>query len=373
MRICRITKRYPPLIGGLENHVRSLSIQQAKNDNHVDVFIMFGKAEQADHPNLRVIQVPGSRLAKLFKSESAISIFSAICFFWKVSRFHKVHHYDIIHIHGDWVEANLARVLSWILKVPAVIHVHSGLNQSKLYKFFARRSFPHAGGVIVQSSDLLKEMGSFGVPNSKIQQLHSGIWYEQFKLSKNLTNELPLRLIAIGRLHKMKGFGYLITAVSQFANTDVTLDIAGEGPERANLQKAADESNTTITLLGVVKHDQIPNLLSRYDAIVVPSVVLTGQTETTPTVILEAMATGLPVIGSEIAGIKDIINQNINGYLVPERDSDKLAQAINTMISSPDLTKKIRLNNRKISRNFDWSIIAKKVDMAYISSGANHN
>ena len=373
MHICRISKRYPPLIGGLENHVRSLSIQQAMGNNQVDTFIMFGDSTQEIESNFRVIKVSGGRLIKWMKSESIISIFCALSFLFKVYRQHKKYPYDVIHIHGDWVEANLARILSRILKVPAIIHVHSGLNKSKLYRFFAKQSFAKVNCVIVQSTDLYDEMTSLGVPKSKIQQLHSGIWRSDFQLRKTTSSTGPLKLIAIGRLHKMKGFNFLINAISQFGRDEVCLDIVGEGPEKADLQATASKSKASIRFLGAIEHSKIANLLSKYDAMVVPSVVLEGQSETTPTVILEAMATGLPIIGSEIAGIKDVVQHHINGFLVPERDTGKLALSIKKLVSNPVLQKQMRKANREASKSFDWSVIVKKVDNAYSIAGVSQN
>jgi len=102
------------------------------------------------------------------------------------------------------------------------------------------------------------------------------------------------------------------------------------------------------------------------DLLVLPSVTMNGQTEGLGVVLLEAMAAGVPVIGSRTGGIPDIIEDGVNGLLVPPGDPGALADAILSILSDPDLADRFRTAGlQTVQERFSWDSIADRFIQVY--------
>jgi glycosyltransferase involved in cell wall biosynthesis len=143
----------------------------------------------------------------------------------------------------------------------------------------------------------------------------------------------PLRLLCVGRLLCLKGFQYAVEAVSLLAAQGVKteLTIAGSGLWKYPLRRLARRLGVEkrVHFPGFVPHDEVTALMLASDMLLMPSIVLDkGRSDSLPTVIVEAMSLGLPVIGSDIASFGDVIRQGESGLLTPERDAAALARAV---------------------------------------------
>ncbi|MDR1946711.1 MAG: glycosyltransferase [Desulfovibrio sp.] len=149
----------------------------------------------------------------------------------------------------------------------------------------------------------------------------------------------PLRLLAIGRLVEMKGFAYALEAVKLLKERGVQCNfvLAGSGPLEKILRRTASDLGVECSthFYGFVTHDRIPELIRASDILLMPSVVLreNGKSDALPTVIVEAMRLGLPVIAADVAGIGEVVRQGETGLLVPQRDAAALADAVILMAS----------------------------------------
>ncbi|WP_299970557.1 glycosyltransferase [uncultured Roseobacter sp.] len=142
-----------------------------------------------------------------------------------------------------------------------------------------------------------------------------------------------LRVGAVGRLVEKKGFGDLIDGVAALRDRGVaaTLDIIGEGPLRPDLEAQIQRHDLgdSVTLRGAAPSDAVLEMLHSVDLFVAPSVRAKSGDEDAPVNTLkEALATGLPVIGTRHGGIPELVEDGTNGFLVPERDPQALAQAM---------------------------------------------
>lgn len=152
-----------------------------------------------------------------------------------------------------------------------------------------------------------------------------------------------LRLVAIGRLSQEKGFDLLIRALREHVLEDIplTLDIIGEGPLRAHLESLITEArqNDQVSLLGEVQ--AAARTLPNYDALVVPS-----RSESFGLVVLEAFRAGVPVIATNVPGLRDVASPD--AALVVEPDSPTaLALGIRALALNPALTHRLRQAGRK--------------------------
>jgi glycosyltransferase involved in cell wall biosynthesis len=166
----------------------------------------------------------------------------------------------------------------------------------------------------------------------------------------------------IGRLSKQKGIIYLIQSMKKILQElpDVDLIIIGDGMERNNLEEQAKQLgiDTHIHFLG--SRQDIPQIFSRLDLFVLPSLF-----EGLPTVILESMYFGVPAVATDIPGTRELIKNGDNGWLVPVRNPDLLAQAIVTALKKPNERAKVKLNGFETSKSFTIENIAIQYENLY--------
>jgi glycosyltransferase involved in cell wall biosynthesis len=147
----------------------------------------------------------------------------------------------------------------------------------------------------------------------------------------------PPRLCFVGRLSPEKNLESLIRAVEGLG---VELEIIGQGPLREKLTAMAAD-NPKVRFIGTVPHHQLPERLNQGTAFVLPSLY-----EGHPKTLIEAMACGLPVIGTAVSGISEVIRHREAGWLCPT-DVESLRAAICTVLADPDLQERLGRNARE--------------------------
>jgi len=147
------------------------------------------------------------------------------------------------------------------------------------------------------------------------------------------------RLIFIGRLNPEKNLTNLIRALK---DTNITLDIVGNGALKNKLQNLAQELNVKINFLGSIPNNQLPDILNKYKIFILPSLY-----EGMPKTLLEAMSCGLACIGTKVEGIKEIIQNNVTGILT-NTDPSSIKEAILKLINNPELQTKLGQNARQL-------------------------
>ena len=163
-----------------------------------------------------------------------------------------------------------------------------------------------------------------------------------------------MRLLSIGRLIEKKGFAFLVEAchLLHSSGIDFVCEIVGEGPERGRLEELiqAYQLSDKIRLTGSMPQTDIVDLLARSSIFVFPAIHdSSGDSDNLPTVLIEAMASSLPVIATEIAGIPEIVQHNENGILVQEKDAAQLANAIRVLACNQGLLEQYGSISRRIA------------------------
>jgi glycosyltransferase involved in cell wall biosynthesis len=168
-----------------------------------------------------------------------------------------------------------------------------------------------------------------------------------------------------GRLVPMKGQLYLVEAAALLAARGLPFEIwlAGDGPDRAAIAARIQEHglDQRVRLLGVLPHAELQRLYrdGAVDCAVLPSVDLgEGVHEGLSVALIEAMAYGIPAISTPTGGQAELLDDGA-GLLVPERDAGALAEALGTLLGSPDLRGRLGLaGRRRIEQEFDAAVIA---------------
>jgi colanic acid/amylovoran biosynthesis glycosyltransferase len=149
-----------------------------------------------------------------------------------------------------------------------------------------------------------------------------------------------VQILSVARFTEKKGLQYAIEAISKLdMDRELQYVVAGDGDRREMLEEQIAELNVEgqVELLGWQSQEEVSQLMSETHLFLLPSVTASdGNKEGTPTVLLEAQATGLPVVSTTHAGIPEIVADGDAGLLVPERDADALADALSELIQSPD-------------------------------------
>jgi teichuronic acid biosynthesis glycosyltransferase TuaC len=369
-----VTIGYPPRRCGLSHHAYYLSKYQALLGHKVLVLQPHqdnGSLVTADHRVLRVALGP---LAPYWGSKVGRTVFAGLTSTW-ILRLRRTHHFDVIHGHGDVFEAFPLRVAARFLRIPLVMTVHGCLNNARRYRIPASGLWTAVDRIIAVSQKVRQDLQAVGYPAGRIDVISSGVetsLFAQPTLQEKIAARHDLGIdavafvvIATGRLHPVKGFNYLIEAVkSLMVHHKVYFYVLGDGPQRQSLQCLIG-TDQRISLVGSVPHAQIPKWLHAADLFVLSSVDLSGQAEGTPTAVMEAMATGLPVVTTDSGGTKDLIATVDGCNVVPQRDSGALARAMLELIENVELRQRLGQLNWQRSQERDWSRIAAAVGEVY--------
>ncbi len=243
----------------------------------------------------------------------------------------------IRHVHGAW--ASGPATAAW------VIHKLEGIS----YSFTARAQDvrPPDGFLAEKLADcaFARADSSFNVPHLRACLPESGrdrvhLVYNTCTLSQEKTApvpmERPVRLVGIGRIIEKKGFVYLLKAAKILVaeGVDVRVTIVGGGGQMRALKAEAEGLGDRVNLVGPMAHDRISGVLMESDVLVMPSIVPEGteKSDGLPTVIVEAMCLGVPVVATDVASIGDVVLNGKTGLLVPQKDERALADAVKTLL-----------------------------------------
>ena len=206
----------------------------------------------------------------------------------------------------------------------------------------------------------------FRVPKRKIRVVHNGISLEPF--DQVVTDGLRERLIGltdrpvvmtIARLDEQKGQSYLLRAAAKVPGA--TFVLVGDGPDRKRLEQCAKQEGVSDRVQFLGHRDDIPELLACCDLFVLPSLY-----EGLPLSILEAMAAGKPVVSSAIEGTEEAVVDGETGLLVPPGEASALADAIDKILSDPELGSRLGLRGRdRVRMEFSAEVMAKRVGDVY--------
>ncbi|HOH47667.1 MAG TPA: glycosyltransferase [Candidatus Cloacimonadota bacterium] len=242
-----------------------------------------------------------------------------------VSRICKEKHIDLIHVHFAYPDGIAVSMISSLLKIPYLITEHRGLLRETLRNPWIssqlKTAYRKATEVVAVSDFNSTVLSSYSI---KAKVIPNGIDFEHFTV--NPAREHPSRLVLIANLIPAKGIECLIEAISLLRNRGkhYSLDIIGSGKYRSSLEKKVQalKLDQEINFLGQLPPSRVEELLPRYDSLVVSSL-----RESFSVVIVEAMASGLPVIATRCGGPEAIV-QAETGILVQPASAEALFQGI---------------------------------------------
>lgn len=275
-----------------------------------------------------------------------------------------IHTYDIAHCHYG-PNGNLAALLKRIGAIRGkVITVFHGYDITQLIEQEGPdlyKSLFEVGDFFMPISDRWKEkMVELGCNPDKIIVHRMGVDTNKFDfVPRSPDPDGQVRLLTTARLVEKKGIEYGIRAVAQALQKypGIIYQIAGDGPLRSDLQKLIDDLNlqTQVKLLGWQPQTEIIRLMREAHIVLAPSVTSAkGDQEGVPTVLMEALAQGLPVLSTCHSGIPELVQDGRSGFLVPERDVPALVEKLSYLIDHPEIWPKLgRAGRDYVEKYFD--------------------
>jgi len=263
----------------------------------------------------------------------------------------------VSHLHVHF--AGLAsRTAWWIRRLYGITYSFTGhANDIFCPKPNQRVSFEE----LVRDASFIVTVSDFGVgwlsgrfPASaqKVHRIYNGLDLSLFKPAGPITE--PLQLVSIGRLIEKKGFPYLVEACDVLRGKDLKFRclIIGDGPEHGRLEDLIQQYRLSdvVQLTGSLPQTELATILAKSSIFVFPAIRdRSGDSDNLPTVLVEAIASALPVVATDLAGIPEIVHQNENGFLVPEKNPDQLADAISRIAADVQLSSRFRGASRRIA------------------------
>ena len=222
-------------------------------------------------------------------------------------------------------------------------------------------------------SDALKQrLLAAGCPEDKIEVIYSGIDPDRFAFQpRELVPGEPVKLLSIGRLAPKKGFGYAIEAVGELVRSgyDVSYTIVGDGDLKKDLEELIKKHalTTRVHLAGWQTGPELAAHLAVAHVFLAPSVTADdGDEEGIPNVLKEAMAAGLPVVGTVHGGIPELVENGVTGLLAPERDVEALADCLVQLIACADQWQAMGAAGRaKVESAFDSTALTHRLVASY--------
>lgn len=276
---------------------------------------------------------------------------------------------ELIHVHWPLPNAVGAIIANKIRGVPFVNTIHGAeAYMARRYHFgwALRATVAQSSVSTVNSRATLQACLDVGCRRENMVLVPGGVDMEFYQPRGHSWTGDGCHIVSVGSLIERKGLEYLIEAVAQLiaGKNNLTLTIAGKGPRKSALldliRNTGIEKRTKI-----VEHASDEDLLNLYysaDVFVLPSIIDSfGDTEGLGAVLLEAMACRVPVVGTNVGGIPDIIKDGHNGLLVPQKDSSALAAAIRRLLANREEKERLAQNGYEtVLSSFSWKNIGKQ-------------
>lgn len=275
------------------------------------------------------------------------------------------YHIDVVHVHsGCWHKAALAARLCGVRNV---IYTEHGriFPDSKAVMFLDRLYSPLTRHVVTVSDSLAEYMCSaVGIPANKISVIINGINVERFRIARCFSSlGDSLRIGIIARLAPVKDIATLVQAMAIVykRNPRLVLSVVGDGPERNSLESLVKELGLTSVITFTGFRRDIPEVLKEIDIF-----VLSSLSEGTSITLLEAMASGKPVVVTNVGGNPAIVEQGVNGFLVSAGEADSLAQALLKLADDSELHQPMATANiNKVTEHYSIQSMTRQYEALY--------
>lgn len=373
MKVCHLINSYPLPTGGMQSYCYNLAYELSKHGHEIHVYVSGIVSQSACNKGFEV-----KRFKPIFNLGKATFSPSLILSLLK-------ERFDLVHVHLPFPFGfEIALVITKLRKIPIVATYQCSIEsyRGNLFKKFFFESYNYVNRhllnyldkIIFSTSDYLK---STKVSNLKTSIIPIGVDLNRFKpLNKESTRKrlgLPISkfiVLFVGNMdthnYYKKGVGYLLNAAQLIKRRLPNIYISLIGKRDENIARITNNVckkqnlHDVVKFFGVVSDKNLPLYYAASDILILPSV---SKLEAFGIVLLEAMASGLPVIGSDIPGVRSVIKSSEAGFLVKPKSSQDIVRKIARVSRLKNLDKIAR---KSAEENYDWEIIVKQIERVYL-------
>ncbi len=344
MKILFISHTYPPIKGGVETQ-------------NYELFTALSKTQDC-----KLLANRNRKLIPLFLSYVTLRAVLTM------------HKYDVLLL-GSGLLGTTGWFVKKLTQKPVVIVTH-GLDltytKSWYQKLWVKIFIPSADKLIAVGNETVRAGVKRNIPEEKFVFIPNGIDTEKYfaphsreELAKILKFDIADKnvLLTSGRLARRKGVAWFIRNVLPKLDEKIVYAVAGDGPDRQNVLDAIKETGLEkrVFMLGRVSDEIRDTLFNTCDLFIQPNIKIKGDMEGFGISVIEAVSCQLPVVVSELEGLKDAIKNGENGFLVEPENPEAYVSKINSLLTDETYRKEFGQKSRQyVLDNYQWKNIAEK-------------
>lgn len=374
-KILFLNYEYPPLGGGAANATKYILQEYAKKDDlQIDLITSaIGKkySQEKIGSNVNIYRLPiGKKEGELnYQTQKELIVYTIKAYFF-ARKLIKKNKYDLSHSFFAVPTGVLSLLFKWQFKLPYIISPRGSdvPNYSerfaKMYKFLTPiiKLVWRQAEYVVTNSKGLTDLAKKSAPQQTFLQIFNGVDTEFYQPGKRTDDDRKkeFKILLASRLSKRKGFKYAIKAFAKlqkkYANISMTI-AGGEGDAMVELKDQVTKLKleNKIKFSGAYLKEESPQIYNQADVFVMPSF-----NEGMSNNLLEALATGLPVLMTPTGGAEELIKDGENGYLIKMKDVDSIIEKLKILIDNSQKCKEMGLASRRMAEKLSWKNVADK-------------
>ena len=376
MRVLFFNYEYPPLGGGAGNATFYILKEFAKIPD-LTVDLITSSAEntfsiERVEGNINIHKLPiGDKTINLhYQSQKDLLIYAWKA--WLYSRkLLKKNEYSLTHSFFTVPCGFLSMLIKWQYKVPYIVSLRGAdvpgySDRFPVIYFFLKpiiKLIWSQSKAVISNSQGLKDLALKSKSDQEIGIIYNGIDISEFKPREQKNSEI-FEILCVSRLTQRKGIEYLISAFAKIVAEfpEVRLKIVGEGDSKEKLQSQTKELglNEKVEFTGRITHERLPEIYTGASVFVLPS-LNEGMSNT----MLEALASGLPLIATDTGGTKELVTDGENGFIIKMEDAQDIYEKLNRLLRNNDLRERMAQDSRKKALNLSWQVVASQYQGAY--------
>lgn len=380
MRIIEMVPRFPPAVGGTENHVYNISVELTKRGHKVIIVTSNDIDGEKDTLIKEVMSGVEVHRYPLFLSR-------VLREFWLIPGLLKAFRNlrgDVVHVHGyRYLSSCIATFLSKLKGIPIVLTPHGIYPSRTCFNGFMKFLYDHfLGYLLLKFSDRIIALTEnnkilllrIGAPKNKVVMIPNGVDINKYKSFQRAAKETegkykPMKpvLIHVGRIDWNKQLEKIIEALplitDRFPDTKFLIVGPDSGKYSMNLRYLAKNLGVedSVVITGSVPEKEKLLCYSTADIFMLPSLY-----EGLSLSLLEAMASKVPVIALSSGGTGDVLTHGVNAFLLKEGSPKEIFDSVNVLLNSPDLREKILQNAfNLVVHEYTWKAVVDKLELLY--------
>jgi len=367
LKILFVSDIFYPHPGGISEHIDSLA-RYLRKRGHLTYILTANFSSGIDYKDPDyVIRVGRAFKIPINKSIGSITLSPKLNKL--VKEIVQKNNYDIIHIHGPIapVLPILAIKYSRSINVATFHSAHDEVLLYRIFKGYLENYFKKLHGRIAVSEVAKRSISRYFEGEYRI--IPNGVDIHRFNPNNEkiewLGRDDSKKILFVGRIEPRKGLKYLILALNEVVKfiSNVKLIVVGDGPFKILYEQYLNKNiEDKVIFVGKVGYDELPKFYVSCDVFVSPAT----EKESFGIVLLEAMASKIPVIASDIEGYKQIIKDEVNGFLFENENYKNLADKIIMVLKNKNFVNKVVENAYKIViEKYSWESVSKQVENYY--------